>query len=235
MMCTLPNFRLQTGRLSQQMLKRGISDFHAAIRYVRQLPYGRTSNCRHPELLMVEKCGTRSVKHAFLVQLAYENQVDDLRLAMCTFNIDAQNTEAAAPVLSTYQIDAIPEVTCLLKYKDEIFDLTSFTDYPAFEVMSEIEIAPLQIGNFKRRYHLNYIESWLELEKIRHYSVEKIWQIREACIQAIAASRIRRTQPLCCVWPLPQPPVSYTTSETLSKIEKTFSRRPLKRQITLTF
>ncbi len=199
MMCTLPNFRLRTGRLSQQMLKKGIADFHAAIRYVRQLPYGRTSNCRHPELLMVERCGTRSVKHAFLVQLAHENQASDLQLIMCTFNMNAHNTEAAAPLLTANQMEAIPEVTCLLKYKDEIFDLTSPTSYPGFEVMSDIEIAPLQIGNFKRRYHLNYIESWLELEKIRHSSVEKIWQIREACIEAIRKSHSTRTQPLCCV------------------------------------
>ncbi len=198
-MYTLVNFDIHpSGKLSQQLLQLGIADFHSVIQYVKALPYGRTSNCRNLELVLSEQCGTHSIKHAFLAQVARENQVDEIKLSLCAFNMDRINTDVVGPVLHKYDIEAIPEITCLLKYKDEIFDITTDSQLPRAEIISEIEIAPVQIGIFKKRYHLNYIENWLQIEKLYYRSVREIWQIREECLQRIKEKYTRHARPLCC-------------------------------------
>lgn len=197
-MYTLINFPItSTGKISQKLLKQGIADFHAAIEYIKMLPYGRISNGRNLELLLIEQRGTHSLKHAFLAQLARENKVNTVKLSLSSFNMSAENTEVIGSILDRYNIQSIPEVTCLLKYKDVIFDITSQNLLPRAEIISEIEIAPQQISSFKRRYHLNYIENWLQIEKVHHLSAEEVWLIREECIQAIKEEYTRRSQ-LCC-------------------------------------
>lgn len=197
-MGTLLNFPItSSGKISQRLLKLGIADFYSAIGYVKALPYGRTSNGRNLELVLIEQCGTHSLKHAFLAQLARENQVNTIQLSLCSFNMCTENTNIVGSVLSSYGIKSIPEVTCLLKYKDTIFDITTHNQLPRAEIISEIEIAPQQVSNFKRRYHLNYIENWLQIEKIHQFTVEEIWQIREKCIKVIREKYTRHAQ-LCC-------------------------------------
>ena len=112
-MYTLINFPIiSLGRLSQKLLKLGIKDFHTAIDFVRALPYGRTSNARNLELLLTEHCGTYTIKHAFLAQIAQENQMDNIRLSLCAFQMSKENTEAIGEVLHKYDIESIPEITC---------------------------------------------------------------------------------------------------------------------------
>lgn len=197
-MCTLLNFPItSTGKLSQKLLKLGIADFHTAIHYLKALPYGRISNSRNLELLITEQRGTHSLKHAFLAQLARENQMSAIKLVLCSFNMSPENTEAVGRVLNHYGIGSIPEITSLLKYKDTIFDITTQDQLPRAEIISEIEIAPQQISIFKKRYHLNYIENWLQIGKLRHFSVSEIWQIREECIQAIKEKWLRSMEQFC--------------------------------------
>lgn len=197
-MGTLLNFPIiSSGKLSQRLMRLGITDFHSAIEYVKALPYGRTTNSRNLELVLTEQCGTHSLKHAFLAQLANENQISTIKLSLCSFNMCSENTKVIGSLLSRHGIKAIPEVTCLLKYKDTIFDITTHNQLPRAEIISEIEIAPQQVANFKKRYHLNYIENWLQIEKVHHFSVEEIWKIREKCIKIIKERYTRRAQ-LCC-------------------------------------
>ena len=93
-------------------------------------------------------------------------------------------------------LNLFPKSPVLLKFKDDMYDITTVNQMPRTEIISEIEIAPLQIGSFKKRYHLNYIENWLQIEKMYKHSVREIWQIREECMQVISEKCSR--QALCC-------------------------------------
>ena len=85
---TLPNFDLAPGaRLSAQFIFHGNRDFHAAARYVRQLPYARNSAW---SLVLAERRGTCGTKHALLAALARTRQPVELRLGI--YNLDGNTT-----------------------------------------------------------------------------------------------------------------------------------------------
>jgi len=55
----------------------------------------------------------------------------------------------------------------------------------ADNLLTEIEITPDEITEYKVRYHQDYLAKWLEDEGLP-YSLDEIWQIREECIKEIA-------------------------------------------------
>jgi hypothetical protein len=86
-----------------------------------------------------------------------------------------------------------------MKYHGAIYNLCGRKHPIQPEIVSEIEIAPLQIGTFKKRYHRNYIENWLQIEKLNKYwSPDQIWSIREECIEAAEENWESRARLLCC-------------------------------------
>jgi hypothetical protein len=64
---TLPNFDLDPGStISAQFLFYGKRDYHAAASYVQSLPYSRNSERSDYGLVLAERRGTCSTKHALL-------------------------------------------------------------------------------------------------------------------------------------------------------------------------
>lgn len=196
----LVNFRIQPhGRISQLCLNQGMSHLEDVITHLRKLPYGRNSDKRDLALVLLEEKGTCSAKHALLAQLAAENGVGEIKLALCTYNLSAVTHPEAATVLERYGLPGIPEARCFIKYRGGIYNICGHRSPNNPEVVSEIEIAPMQTATFKRRYHRNYIENWLQIEKLnRKWRTEDIWQVREACIEAAEEEQAKHLQLLSC-------------------------------------
>jgi len=194
------NVRIQAkGKLSQLCLEQGIEDLQGVVDHLRSLPYGRTSEKRNLALVMEEGRGTCSAKHAFLAQLAFENGVRGLHLALCTYNITESTHHEAKAILKHYGLKAIPEARCFIRYKNNIYNLVGRQLPKQPEIMSDIEIAPIQVASFKKRYHKNYIENWLRIERIhKRWSPEQIWSIREECIEAAEENWESCPRLLCC-------------------------------------
>jgi len=196
----LVNFKIQAhGRISQICLKRGLQYLKDVVDYLRNLPNSRTSDKRDLSMVLIEGKGTCSAKHALLAQLAAENGVSDVKLALCTYNISARVHPKAGPILKRYGLPALPEARCFIKYRGGIYNLCGrhCAVYP--DIVSEIEIAPLQTATFKKRYHRNYIENWLQIEKLnRQWSTDDIWRIREECMEALEDQEDVNLQLLSC-------------------------------------
>ncbi|MFP4090885.1 MAG: hypothetical protein ACLFT3_11295 [Cyclobacteriaceae bacterium] len=187
------------GELSQSCVAMGITDWGSLIHYLRSLPYGRISNSRSLELVFSEGRGTDSIKHALLAKVAHENGMKDLKLVLCTYHIDEASHPEAGQVLKHYCLPAIPEARCFIKYDGRIWHLMQDDAASKPEIISEIEIAPQQIGNFKKRYHKKYIQSWLQIEHLhKHWNADQIWSIREECIEAAEGNWESCMQLLCC-------------------------------------
>ncbi len=182
------NFSLSlNSSLSKLLLDKEIIDFKSAIVYVNQLPYGRTSDRSNYRLIIPEHKGTCSTKHAFLKQLAIENNQETVALYIGIYKMDEINTKGVGSVLTKYQLDYIPEAHTYLKINGNILDITRNTkSEAAFEdsLLIEQEILPHQIANYKVTWHQNFLKQWILEEKLP-YSFQKIWKIREACILAL--------------------------------------------------
>ena len=197
-MIYLPDFPLtRPGKLSQLFLRQGITNFQAALAYLKALPYRRIDNPRDLSVVFTQRGGTFTARHALLVQVAREQGVTDLALTLCVYAFNQESCPGVDNVLHRYGLESLPEICGCLKYRQQLFTMQEETMCLNQEVVSEIEIAPVQIGNFKKRYHQNYLRNWLQLEKLdRKWTVEQVWRIREECLRAIEHHWNHRRRPL---------------------------------------
>ncbi|ARV08633.1 hypothetical protein BTO05_02880 [Winogradskyella sp. PC-19] len=187
------NFRLSKDKpLSKIAIGHGILRFNDLYNHVHQLQYGRNSNRKNLELIITEAKGTCSSKHAFLKQVAIENDFEALSLWIGIYKMNAENTKSIHSVLEKYEIVYIPEAHCYLKYKGKRYDITfpnsqnvKFEDY----LLEEEEIIPEQVNTYKVQMHRNYIKNWLKTGIIP-YSFEEVWNIRETCILALQNKKV---------------------------------------------
>ncbi len=189
-MLKLPNASLDKGSpLSKQFLEMGISTYHDAVRFVQHLPYGRNSSKVALETVLLEKKGTCSTKHALLAQLARENEILGVDLMLGIYRMQESNTRGVGAVLEAHDLSYLPEAHNYLRFEGLRFDFTKPSSNkllfePALE--EELMILPAQIGTFKVDYHQAFLADWLTKSGLAaKYTLDAIWKIREACIQAL--------------------------------------------------
>ncbi|MEH6536081.1 MAG: hypothetical protein V7719_06795 [Psychroserpens sp.] len=183
------NFNLSKSQsLSKQCIIKGLTDFYSVFNYIKQLPYGRLANRSDYTLILRENKGTCSTKHAFLKAIAIENGIEDLKLCLGVFKMNAKNTPKLKLVLEQHDLDYIPEAHCYLKHNETIMDITFGNDGdPAFvdTLMHEEFIIPEHIGDYKVELHQSFLKSWIANENLE-FSFDELWKIRESCILAIS-------------------------------------------------
>lgn len=186
----LPQFQIESEqKVSRDFLQLGIKDFHSATRYVWDLPYGRNSNSADYTLVLAEKKGTCSTKHAILAKLAQEHE-EDIHLVTGIYEMCEQNTPGVGKVLNKYALTYIPEAHCYLTYRGCRFDFTRHLEsngQPIDFFLYEETIQPDQIGEYKRKLHQAFLQEWLRDEKLDSITCwEALWGIRDECIQALS-------------------------------------------------
>jgi hypothetical protein len=134
----LPNLIIKPhSSISNAFLQKNISTLWNAIEYIHKLPYGRTTNRESYSQVLAEEKGTFSVKHALIAALAEELSLP-LKLILGIFLITNENTPQAATVLKRYNLIAIPEAHCYLKYSKTNLDIT-FPDSSDFSFNLKLE------------------------------------------------------------------------------------------------
>lgn len=166
-----------------------LNNFDSVITYLKQLPYGRNTDRTDYALVLKEKKGTCSTKHAFLKALAEENNMQNIALYLGVFIMNASNTPRIKSILKFYQLDGIPEAHCYLKYNNEVLDVTfnSNDNTPAIveTLVYEVPIKPEQIGNDKTNFHKSFLKTWIKSKHL-NISFDQLWKIREECIAKIS-------------------------------------------------
>ena len=182
------NFNIYSdAKLSKKCRMLGLDKFHLATNHVLQLPYRRNSSKEDLSLVLTEGCGTCSTKHAALVQLALENNFQDLKLILGIYQMNETNTSGVGKILDAHGLDYIPEAHVYLKYENNRIDITRTveSEASAFDVLLlEKEIQPNQIGDFKVTLHHDFLNQWRK-EQGLEMSLEALWKIREDCIHAL--------------------------------------------------
>lgn len=171
---------------SQLSRKEGFSNFKDLSKYVKQLPYQRISNNNNYALVLIEKRGTCSSKHAFLKQVALENDFD-VTLHIGIYKMYEKNTNGVGPILKKHHLSYLPEAHCYLKYNDGIIDCTKeSSNLESFHhsLLIEETILPNQTSDYKIQMHKAFLKNWITEHSISLEN-DKLWQIREQCIAAI--------------------------------------------------
>ncbi|PYZ96504.1 hypothetical protein CR205_12360 [Alteribacter lacisalsi] len=184
-MARLHNFKIKSRMdVSTSFLRLGIHTFHEAADFVTKLPYGRNTDRADYTLVLKEKQGTCSTKHALLASLCEEHGIKEVQLYTGIYEMNETNTPGTGAVLNAYGLSGLPEAHCYLKYDGSRFDFTR-PGAKAEGILTEKKISPAGIGEAKITFHRRFIEDWIEKKKLT-MQPEKLWAIREECIQALS-------------------------------------------------
>ena len=187
----LPDVPLRVaGPVAAAFMARGMTHFQAAGRNLQALPYGRTANRADFSAVLHEGRGTCSTKHALLATLACEQQLPVL-LTLGIYEMHEHNTPGVGVVLGRYGLASLPEAHCYLTYNGTRIDITrsgAAPTEPITRFLHEETITPEQIGTYKVTLHRQVMQAWVcdHPEMVKGQGFEAIWQIREACIAALA-------------------------------------------------
>jgi hypothetical protein len=176
------------GDISNAFIKVGVADYREAGKFISRLPYGRNTIVHDPLIVMRERRGTCSTKHALLRRLAAEQAVD-VALVVGIYEMQERNTPGVGPILKKYGLAALPEAHCYVRSREYRVDVTREINRPPAETMAQFlyeeDIAPEQIGDYKARLHRKFLRRWIA-ETGTAAGLDKIWRIREECIAALS-------------------------------------------------
>lgn len=185
----LPEHQVATaGQVSAQFLALSIDDYQAAARFIHQLPYGRNADRANFHLVLPERRGTCSTKHALLAALAMEQRLP-VHLTLGIYEMTERNTPGVGAVLSKHGLAFVPEAHCYLTYDDVRIDVTRDAVSPTEPIanfLHEETITPAQIGDYKVSMHRGWMRDWVARAML-HRNWEEVWKIREECIAALSA------------------------------------------------
>ena len=189
-LAALPNVPLRPGgAVTAQCQALGLTDFHSAVWYVYQLPYGRTSDRSNYQLVLHEGRGSCSSKHALLAQLATEQGLR-IALTLGIYRMTERNTPGVGAVLAQYGLPYMPEAHCYLTYNGIRVDVTRSGVEPVEPIsdfLYEETIIPEQIDEYKVALHRRFLQKWLAGSAwAGTRTLAELWQIREACIAALS-------------------------------------------------
>lgn len=173
-----------TDKLTNLIKSVGIEDWQTLVEFVKNLPYGRNQNRTDLSLVISEKKGSCSSKHALLKKVADMNNVPDIKLMLGIYKMNNQNTPKIGDVLVKNGLDFMPEAHCYLSINGVRTDVTTaLSEFKNLEndILQEITIEASQVADFKAQYHQDFLKKWIATNQI-HKSFDEIWNIREACI-----------------------------------------------------
>jgi len=177
--------------LTQLIREMGINNWEELCCFVQQLPYGRNANRSDFSLVLTERKGTCSSKHAFLKKVADLNRLPNIQLVIGLYRMSESNTLNIGSALQENGLTYLPEAHCYLNIEGKRVDWTNETaDFSKIEadILEEIPIEAEQVGAYKVAYHQDYLKKWL-LESRLPFDFNTIWVIRETCIENLSNAR----------------------------------------------
>lgn len=180
------------GDVSRAVRGRGLTTLREAIRFVRDLPYGRPTDRGSALATLEEGVGTCSTKHALLARLCDELGLSSVQLTLGIYEMTERNTPGVGDVLEAHGLEALPEAHCYLVYDGERFDFTRSGDggAPIERLLLEEPIRPGQIGEYKTERHRAFLADWIDRVGLDRELAE-VWIIRERCIEALSRANNR--------------------------------------------
>ena len=180
------NYKLESkDKLTELAKSIGIESWIELTEFVKNLPYGRNKNRTEFGLVLSEKKGTCSSKHALLKKIADLNNIPQIKLILGIYRMTEKNTPKIGPELIKHSIGFILEAHCYLKLNDKRIDFTSKkSEFEKIEqdIILEKEIEPEQVAEFKVDYHKDFIKNWVKENK-SEFGYDQLWRIREKCIE----------------------------------------------------
>lgn len=184
------NFAIEGKKpVSAAFQERGVTDFHGAIEYMKELPYARNADKANLLTVFNDGCGTCSTKHALLKQLADEHNITEVHLILAVVKMSKDTLPELTDILTSYNLEYIPEAHNYLMVGDVVVDCTKSTwtnNQFSSDLMLVTEIQPGQITDYKVNMHKAFLKQWLADNTHIPYALDELFAIREECIKGLS-------------------------------------------------
>jgi hypothetical protein len=184
------DFELSSDQVySAHFRKQGIYSFQEACDFIAKLPYGRNANREDFGLVLSERKGTCSSKHALLAELALENGHPEVELIAGIFLMSGETHAKLSDFFRDKAYPNIPECHCYLRIKGERFDFTDASnglERIAPKLVREQRIDPHQVSDWKIVIHKDYLQRWLNRNPGFEMTLDEIWKDREEAIALLS-------------------------------------------------
>lgn len=185
----LPNADLPLeGELAGLFLSKGLQDYHQALQFLKELPYG-TNESEGARAVFQDGCGMCSSKHGCAAALAIECGLKTVSKVLVYYRLDASRFKNVEPVLELYGLPYVPNFHCVLASGYSIVDLTEgnktgkLRDVDEFDVMFRSE--PFVAQDTYRDYFEQAIDIFKTSDsRLREYSASDLLAIRAECQEA---------------------------------------------------
>ncbi len=187
---SLPETDIQpNGIISEQFLKRQVTSFRAACRWVKALPYGSNSDPGNSLLLFKEGQGTCTTKHGAIARLAQEQNLS-VSKNLGFYRLNDEIVTGVNTLLVRHGLSFIPQTHCFLAYESYRVDLTegncngknqTIEDYD-FVVPVQPDLSSQQEQVLYREYLQRYFAISPELKKTGEAT---ILTLLDACNQQV--------------------------------------------------
>lgn len=178
-----------SGEITNAFLQLGVSDLRHAARFIQSLRYGRNAHPDRRLVVLDERIGTCSTKHALMYRLAIEQNVA-MALTIGIYEMSERNTPGVGVVLARFGIRSLPEAHCYIRFRGKRIDLTGIPASPEMEpivhFLFETDIEAGQILDYKVKIHRQFLESWNDRQRPQRSTIQELWSIREECIAALS-------------------------------------------------
>ncbi len=178
------------GPLGEGFLARGCIDFHDAVRFVRDLPWGRPS-AQDAETMLAEGRGTASDKHFLLASLARELGDHELQLVLGIYRLSADSSPAAASVLSEANLQSLPEALVWLRWYGGDYDFSSMRAGGRAVVVLQSEVVTLdKLPDYAEQRHKDFLVRFLLSSRRKDLpDLRALWALREQVLDAVIAEQ----------------------------------------------
>ena len=170
-----------------QLKPLNINDWDTLTTFVQNLPCGRNKNRTDFSLVISERKGSCSSKHAYLKEIAHRNDLNTVELMLGIYKMNYKNTPGIGNILVENHIEYLPEAHCYLKISGQRKDFT----HPSSNIkniepdlLEEQIISANQVVKYKVSYHKNFLRNWLKKSDL-DLSFDAFWGIREQCIERL--------------------------------------------------
>lgn len=124
-----------------------------------------------------------------MARLAAEERIIGIELRLGIYEMSEANTPGVGRTLARYGLQSIPEAHCYLVCHGALVDVTRTGGRgkePIDRFVVEETIRPDQIGDYKRAFHRGFLSERVAQGCYGTRTTEELWEIREACIAALA-------------------------------------------------
>lgn len=192
----LPDTILQAhGPIAEQFLQQGLTTFHEACRWTKNLPYAANSNSEDSLILFEEGCGNCTTKHGAIARLAQEHGLS-VHKNLGFYRLNDEIVTGVNALLQPYGLDFIPQIHCFLVYENYRVDLTEGNCNGKNKTIEDYDFVVQVSPDLSRaQHHAYYLEF---LQRYRAFS-PRLATLNDTTVMDLLAACDRQLKYQCSI------------------------------------